>query len=213
MEPTLTFLANISTNDTPYTGTGSDDTNYMVVDASDSVVFTGGGILGLLPTPTCVSGTRDATIKPADGSYVVPQLYIEDSTTMHNVPLVGHNVNRYCMCVYIGGTASSDVYLEAWDDNTLSTTDSEILQGSTNSGNNSYLNAIRTTFGAPIWEPGWNGDSPNAAYLRGVDDRIGLSGLSSVTDTALYYNIYIRLESDSSVFHNTPVLSLRYLYT
>jgi hypothetical protein len=117
------------------------------------------------------------------------------------------------MCVYVNGTATSDVYLEAWDDSTLSTTALSVLQGSANSSNESYVNAIRTTGAAPPWGPGWSGSDVGAAYLRGTSDRVALANTSTVTDQALYYNIYIRLETDSSTFHNTPVLACRYLYT
>jgi hypothetical protein len=127
--------------------------------------------------------------------------------------LVGHNANRYTMGVYVDGTMSSDLYLEAWDDNSFSTTVLPILQGSANSSNESYINAIRTTSSAPPWAPGWDGSDTGAAYLKGTDDRVALKNASSITDEAVYYNIYIRLETDSSTFHNTPALAFRYTYT
>ncbi len=213
--PTITFLYNSTSNDTPYGGTGDPDATYSGINvSSDKLVFTGGGIQDdLLTTPTCVSGTRSATIRPSSVSYVIPETYVEDSSLMTHIPLVGHNVNRYCMCVYVNGTATSDVYLEAWDDNTLSTYDLPVLSGTVNNSNESCVNAIRTTDSAPPWGPGWSGGDVGAAYLRGTGDRVALSNTSTVTDKALYFNIYVRLETDSSTFHNTPVLAFRYLYT
>jgi len=213
--PTITFLYNKNAVDTPYTGTGAADSNYNVININtDKLIFTGGGIQdSLLTTPTCASGTRSATIKPSSTSYVIPETYVESSVQMTHIPLVGYNANRYCMCVYVNGTATSDVYLEAWDDNTLSTTVLPVLVGSANSSNESYVNAIRTTASAPPWGPGWSGSDSGAAYLRGTSNRVALSNTSTVTDKALYFNIYIRLETDSSTFHNTPVLAFRYLYT
>lgn len=214
-EPTITFLYNHGSSDTPYLGAGAPSGDWRVIDtvAPDLVVFTGGGILGSLPTPTCASGTRDSTIKPTVSSYVIPQMYVESGSLMYNVPLVGYTANRYCMAVYVSGEMSSDLYLEAWDSNSFSTTSSEVLQGSPNSSNNSYINAIRTTNSAPPWAPGWTGSDSEAAYLRGTSDRIGLKNSSSVANECLYYNIYIKLETDSATFHNTPILGFRYLYT
>ena len=213
--PTISFLYNKNAVDIPYGGTGAADSNYNVINInSDRFIFSGGGIDdSVLTTPTCASGTRSSTIRPSVSSYVIPETYVEDSSLMTHIPLVGHNTNRYCMVVYVNGYASSDIYCEAWDDNTFSTTALAVLQGSSNSGNESYMNAIRTTGGAPPWSPGWNGGDTGAAYLRGTDDRVALANASSVTDQALYYNIYVRLETDSSTFHDEPVLAFRYLYT
>lgn len=213
--PTITFLYNSTAGDNPYGGTGAPDATYSGINInSDKLIFTGGGIQDdLLTVPTCASGTRSATIRPSVVSYVIPETYVEDAVLMTHIPLVGHNANRYCMCVYVNGTATSDVYLEAWDDSTLSTTVLPVLQGSANSGNKSYVNAIRTTAAAPPWAPGWDGNTAGAAFLRGISDRIGLSNTPTVTNADLYFNIYIRLETDSPTFHNTPVLAFRYLYT
>lgn len=214
-EPTITFLYNSSGADAAYGGTGSADANFDIINInSATLVFTGGGIDDtVLTTPTCASGTRSATIRPSVSSYVIPETYVEQSSLMYHCPLPGYNVNRYCMCVYVNGTATSDVYLEAWDDNSFSTTNLAVLQGSANSSNESYINAIRTTGAAPPWGPGWDGNDSGAAFLKGTSDRIPLANASSVTDQDLYYNIYVRLETDSSTFHNQPVLAFRYLYT
>jgi hypothetical protein len=167
--------------------------------------------LGTLSTPTCASGTRDATIRPSVTSYVIPQTFVEQDQMY--ITLAGHNTNRYVFGIYCDGTATSDIYLEAWDDNSFSTTNIELLTGTTNSSNNSFVNAIRTTASEPPWGPGWSGTDSEATYLRGDTNRIGLANASSVTDQAVYYNIYIRLQTDCSTFHAEPVLGIRYLYT
>lgn len=219
-EPELTFgFSHFGTvGDTPwgYNGDIGEDPNVNgwkdISPATDLVVFTGGGILGALDTPTALSGTRDATIRPTTTSYVIPQTYVEKDA-MYHAQFCGHNVNRYAMGVHIKGHMTSDLYLEAWDDNTFSTTATEILTGTSNSGGNSYINAIRTTLVEPPWAPGWNGSDVGAAYLRGVEHRIGLNNTSTITDSTVYYNIYVRLETDCSTFHVFPVLGFRYLYT
>ncbi len=214
-EPTISFLYNSSGSDAAYTGTGAGDANFDVINInSATLVFTGGGIDdSVLTTPTCASGTRSATIRPSSTSYVIPKTYVEQGALMYHCLLPGYNANRYCMVVYVNGTATSDIYLEAWDDNSFSTTTLPVLQGSANSSNESYINAIRTTSSAPPWGPGWDGNDSGAAFLRGITDRVPLANASSVTDQALYYNIYIRLETDSSTFHDQCVLAFRYLYT
>jgi len=159
-----------------------------------------------------VSGTRDATIRPSVASYVIPQTYIEKDQ-MYIAQHVGHNVNRYAMGVYIKGHMTSDLYLEAWDDNSFSTTNLEVLTGTANSGGNSFINAIRTTSVEPPWNPYWDGNDDGAAFLRGVTYRVALNNSSTITDSTVYYNIYVRLETDCSTFHVLPVLGFRYLYT
>lgn len=213
MIPTITFLYNLSGVDTPYIGTGSPDSNFGVIDINNNrIIFSGGGIQDdLLTTPTCASGTRSPTIRPSSGSYIIPETYIETATLMYHCPLPGQNANRYCMAVCVSGTASSIIYLECWDDATLSTTNLPVLQGSVASSNESYVNAITTTNGAPA--PDWTGSSVNAAYLRGTSDRIALDTSSPITDKTLYYSIYIKLYDDSPTFHNTPIIAVRYLYT
>lgn len=218
-EPELIFgFAHTTAGDTPwgFTGGNEEDPNKNgwqdITPATDMVVFTGGGILGSLPTPTCASGTRDATIRPSVTSYVIPQTFIEKDM-MYHACNTGHNTNRYAMGVYIKGHMTSDLYLEAWDDNSFSTTDLEMLTGTANSGGNSFINAIRTTSSEPPWNPGWSGSDTAAAYLRGSSSRIGLNNTSTITDSTVYYNIYVRLETDCSTFHAFPVLGFRYLYT
>jgi hypothetical protein len=188
----------------------------------DTVIFTGGGIgdvdedIGDFTNhPTLVSGTRSPTIRPSVSSFVIPYVYVESGSTMYMVPLAGHNTNRYVFGVQVSGTVDGNMYLEAWDDITFSTTDSAVISGTSNSSNESYVNAIRTTDQSPPWAPGWNGDSTGAGYLKGQTDRVGLGTppVTSIEDEMLFYNIYIRLETDAPTFHNTPVLGFRYLYT
>jgi hypothetical protein len=218
-EPQLIFaFSHDSAGDTPWGFEGGNEENpnkngwLEITPTTDLLVFTGGGILGTLPVPTVASGTRDATIRPSVTSYVIPQTYVEKDM-MYICQYTGHNVYRYAMGVYIKGHMTSDLYLEAWDDNSFSTTSLELLTGTSNSSNNSFINAIRTTSVEPPWHPGWNGLDDGAAFLRGVTNRIGLNNTSTITDSTVYYNIYVRLETDCSTFHVFPVLGFRYLYT
>jgi hypothetical protein len=215
-EPIITFAFNHSGSDIPWTYFGYDgeETNkdgYRAISpATDHMVFTGGGILGSLQTPTTTSGSRDATIRPSTSPYVIPQLFVEQDI-MYHCALVGKNTNRYTMAVRITNTATSDLYLEAFSDNSMSSTDIEILTGTPNSSNNSFINAIRTTAVEPPSD--WSGNSSGAAYLRGTEHRVALNNSATITDSTVYYNIYIELPTDASTFHVQPVLAFRYLYT
>lgn len=218
-EPQLFFaFSHDSAGDTPwgFSGGNEEDPNkngwLEINPAVDLVVFTGGGILGSLPTPTCASGVRDATIRPSVAPYVIPQTYVEKEQ-MYICQHVGYNVNRYAMGVYIKGHMTSDLYLEAYDDNSFSTTNLQLLTGTPNSNFNSYVNAIRTTYVEPPWHPGWSGLDDGAAFLRGTTHRIGLNNTSVITNSTVFYNIYVKLETDCSTFHVFPCLSFRYLYT
>ena len=125
---------------------------------------------------------------------------------MHKVPLAGPHNYRYVFAVEVDGSTTSDVYLEAWDDTTHTTTDLPVLVGTTSNGNKSMVHAISTTNDYP-------GDFWVGTPIRGYESRIGLSGVTSLTDTVLYFNIYVEIPHDSTTFINTPILSLRYLYS
>jgi hypothetical protein len=216
-EPTLRFLYNKSSNDVPFDRYTIPDPNYgFITPGSDLIVFTGGGIDDVdkgIGSDTLAAGTRSSTIRPSTYSFVIPFTYVESGGTMYRVPLAGHNVSHYPFGVEISGTMNSDLYLEAWDDPAFSTFYLPVLSGTPNSIGKSYVNAIRTTYSGAPWHPGWNGSDAGAAYLRGTTDRIGLNNTSYITNSTVYFNIYIRLQTDCPTFHNTPVLGFRYLYT
>jgi hypothetical protein len=215
-EPFLKFVYNKDISDTPYSFYGPNPYWGEITPGVDTVVFTGGGIDDTdkaMGSNTLASGTRSATIRPSVTSFVIPYTYVESGSSMYRVILAGHNTNRYVFGVSVSGTMNSDVYLEAWDDVTFSTTTSPVLAGSTNSSNESYVNAIRTTDASPPWHPGWSGADAAGAYLRGTTDRVGLSGGSSITDDVVFFNVYVRLQTDTVTFHETPVFGFRYLYT
>jgi hypothetical protein len=220
-EPYLKYVYNNSIVDTPYNFFTGNANWREITPGVDTVIFTGGGIddfaedISNTAIDPLASGTRSPTIRPAVTSFVIPYVFVEDDTDMYRVYMAGHNTNRYIFGVSVSGTIEGNCYLEAWDDYTFSTTTSEVLVGSSNSSNESYVNAIRTTNQSPPWAPGWNGSSTGATYLRGDSDRIGLGTppVTNIQDEVLFFNIYIRLETDSVTFHNTPVFGFRYLYT
>jgi hypothetical protein len=224
-EPTLKFVYNHGASDVPYNFyTGHPDWR-EITPGSDVIIFTGGGIgdvdedIGdFVGHPTLASGTRSPTIRPSVLSYPIPHVYVESGDTMYMVPTAGHNTNRYVFGVAVSGTIEGNCYLEAWDNNSFSTYDLPVLSGTSNSSYMSYVNAIRTTDQSPPYHTAllkWDGSDVGAAYLRGQQYRVGLGTppSTSIENEMLYYNIYIRLETDSPTFHNVPVFAFRYLYS
>jgi len=223
--PTLYFLYNTTTDDIPYGGNGSPDSRWKLITITgtnpDMKVFTGGGINNGLPTPTAPLNSRDATIRPLTGRLPIPQTYIESPTEGHmvNVPLAGRTTNRYVFAVYVKGDITSDLYLEAWDDDNFNSFGTPVLSG-THDYPDSMLNTIATTYQTPI--DNWTGTTLSGGWqtpasgtgvcLRGSLSRLRLKGQDSVSDEALYYNMYVYLPYDAPLFHNQPVEAFRYLY-
>lgn len=224
-EPIITVVYNTSDNDVTYSGSGEAYGFWKIMDTAtisgitpDKLVFTGGGINPFLPN-NCDYGRREATMRPNSGALVVPQTFVESETDriMRLVPLAGKNSNRYPMGVYVNGYVASSVYLEAWDTQNFSSTSSEVLVG-TNNYPYSMISAVRTTHEAPTSD--WHGTTysgggssgSKSECLSGYDHRIKLKDADNVQNEFLSFNIYVLLPSDSSCFHNTPVLSFRYLY-
>lgn len=215
-EPILSFIYNYSETDSAYTGTGGpygDWKEIRTTDPMDVKVYTGGGIHQSLEVPTAAYGRREATIKPAVGTYPVPQIYIESeyNNIMYHVPLASGqpNSSRYVFGVYVEGEITSDLYLEMWDDDSFSTTNIPTLSGSVNYPH-SVFNAIRTTNDLPL--SNWTGDSTDATYLAGYNNRLGLKGSDSIQDEALYFSIYAAIPYDMDFTHDTPIEGYRYLY-
>lgn len=232
-EPTLTFLYNHSDVDARYdfyTGATGGSTWREITPGSDVVIFSGGGIDDWTPwliadetVMTLASGSRSPTIRPSSTSFVIPYVFVESDSTMYRVPSASNlgsaNTNAYAFGISVSGTIQGTLYMEAWDDNSFSTYTSEVLVGSANSSNESYVNAINTD-AAKVANGGvmpypWYGSTTGASYIRGTSDRVTFTGVgvTHITDEMLFYNIYIRLETDAPTFHNVPVLAFRYLYS
>jgi hypothetical protein len=211
--PTIKLLYNSTANDIEYTwssGGNTDGTFYPVIAVSGSatgsgiIVFTGGGIDDVFDGDP--KGSRSATIRPESGSIVVEKSFVEQDK-LYQVPLTGPLDKRYVFAVYVAGTTTSELYLEAWDDTNHITCNSTVLSGTSYNGNVSMIRAITTTTGYPGTD--WFGTP-----LRGYESRIGLYGNQwGFTDEVLYFNIYVKIPYDTPTFVNTPVLSLRYLYS
>ena len=207
-QPNIQLYYNTSYNDVPFdvAGVGEFVPVYNVVSGvtySGTIVFTGGGIDEVHDGDPV--GTRSATIRPESGYLVVPLTFVEQEV-MHQVPLAGPHNTRYVFAVKVEGSTTSDVYLEAWDDITHTTTDLPVLSGTAYNNYKSMIHAISTTFDYP-------GNMWVGTPLRGYESRVALYGSTAITDEVLYFNIYVQIPYDCDTFINTPILSLRYLYS
>ena len=215
-EPILSFMYNTSSDEISYTGQGEEVSpwkNMNLQGTADTKIFTGGGINGTISIPTAPFGSRDATMRPLAGAYIIPQVFIESTTDniMYNVPLAGRNTNRYAFGVYVDGYVASDLYLEAWDTSDFLTTYLPVISG-TNNYPYSMLNAIRTTDQSPP-DSSWHGTTTSgASSLSGFENRLRLKNADFIHNEAVYYNMYLQLPYDSELFHNQPVEAFRYLY-
>ena len=207
-QPSITLYYNNTSNDVIYDPTSSG-TFFPVNDTisgatySGTIVFTGGGIDDVHDGDP--AGTRSATVRPESGSLVVPYTFIEQDI-MHLVPLAGTHNYRYVFAVRVEGYTTSDIYLEAWDDLTHTTTNLPVLSGTLSNGYTSMVHAVSTTNDYP-------GDFWVGTRLRGYESRVALYGSTSMNDIILYFNIYVEIPYDCGTFINTPVLCLRYLYS
>jgi hypothetical protein len=232
-EPYLKFLFNHSSVDAPYdfyTGSTGGSNWLQITPGSDKAVFTGGGIddwspflIGDTAQMTLASGSRSPTIRPSVTSYIIPHVFVENSTTMYRVPsasqLGSPNTKAYAFAVSVSGTINGTLYMEAWDDYSFSTFSLPVLSGTANSGYDSYVNAINTDIakdanGGVMPYP-WTGATAGAKFLRGDEHRVSFIGAATeyITNEVFFYNMYIRLETDSPTFSNIPVIGFRYTYS
>ena len=207
-QPDITLYFNNTDSDIAYDATSSGVyfpviTTISGTTYSGTIVFTGGGLN--VVTDGDPVGTRSATIRPEAGYLIIPTTFIEQEV-MHAVPLAGPHNYRYVFAVEIIGSTTSDVYLEAWDDITHTSTVSPVLAGTQSNGYTSMVHAISTTNDYP-------GDLWDGTKIRGYESRVALYGSTAISDTILYFNIYIKIPFDSQTFISTPVISLRYLYS
>ena len=220
--PILSFFYNTSSSGVSYTGSGGEQGPWkkMILTTvsgftPDKVVFTGGGLNQSVETPTAAYGRREATLRPNTGTLIIPQTFVESETDsiMRHVPDAGKNANRYPFCVYIDGYCASDLYLEAWDNNSFNSTDITTLSGSLNYPW-SMFNAISTTSGTHIadWDGTTYSGTDKSGRLSGYSPRVRLKGVDEIQDESVYYNIYVELTWDMPLTHDTPVLAFRYLY-
>lgn len=218
-EPSVFWYYNAGSGDATAHGEGSaanDDWEAITVgSAGHSLVFTGDGV-----DDGDATGERDTVIIPAAGSLEVDKTFIDNGSTVEQVPLAGTDQgqqsggdNQYVFCIYFDGDTASAPYLEMWDDANHDSIALQPLGAGTPA--NSMVKGIVTTEGAP-GSANWVGHADAIAMAgSGNDNRLDLntgSAIGSAGDNC-YWNMCIRIPSTSTPFSSLPKTSLRFTYT
>lgn len=220
-KPNVTWLVNNTENDGANTGNatgGAGDlgSNWVVVDlVNDRLYFldaqqNDGDDPAVATYPVII---------PDTGVVEAPKTFLYDSSegVLDQVPLAGTTsggqgggANRYVFAIYFDGPTAGIPYLEAWDDANHATAYSEFLGGNgvdTESPADSTLLGIATTNGAPA-DAAWAG-TPLATDAS----RIALDAAALDAAKNLYFNLKQVIPSTFTPGSDTPVLTLRYLYS
>lgn len=213
--PTVTWLANITSNDGVNSGdatggAGGSSSNWLVLDNSnDKFMFTseeqndGDSTSGTLyPVPIPSSGDKEA-----------PKTFIWDNSAseLKQVPLAGTTLgmqdggnNRYVFCTHLSGATASTPYLEAWDSYARTSTDNEYL----NHSGSSLIKAIGTTSAAP------GSDTWSGVGLQGTTSRISLYTGAVPSAMNLYFNMKLVVPSTfTAQTYTSAIIGLRFLYS
>jgi hypothetical protein len=211
-QPNVYWFYNQGTNDVPKTPGVGEDANFRLIGAGHVLFWTGNGAMDGAPT-----NTRDTIKIPVSGSKEIPKTFIDNGSTIEQVPLAGTNqggqnggATRYVFCVHIDGPTVSRVFLEFWDNVNHDTINSQCL----GKGNpdNSYVKGITTTYGPPN-NPDWVG---NNEYKNlggnGVNNRLELSDAPLPGPAALYFNLAVRIPGTATPFAEVPIATVRFAY-
>lgn len=218
-EPSLFWFFNSGSGDATAheEGSGANDDWIAITtgSAGHTLVFTGPAA-----DDGDASGTRDTIIIPAAGTKEIDKTFIDDGSTIEQVPLAGTDQggqeggdNQYVFCIYFDDETASKPYLEMWDDDNHDSVAYEVLGDGT--PGDSMVYGIVTTSGAP-GSADWSGH-PDAVRMAGSgdDNRLDIN-IGSVIGSAggnIYWNQASIVPSTASPFSETPVLSARYTYT
>lgn len=218
-EPNLFWFYNDGSGDATAHEEGSGEHDDWVGITSGSaghtLVFTG---------PDAIDGdvttTRDTIIIPAAGSKEIDKTFIDDGSTIEQVPLAGTDQggqeggdNQYVFCVYFDGETASAPYLEMWDDSDHDSIAAQVLGLGT--PGNSMVYGIVTT-GASPGSADWAGHADAVRMAgSGSADRLDVNIGSAIGSAGgnIYWNMMIRVLSSATPFSETPCLSMRYTYT
>ncbi len=208
--PSVTILANKSTNDVACTNPAGD-ANFMVVDSGDMLTWRDAQQLH----NDAYSGVRYPVIRPSAGSLEAPKTFVVDSSEDKyiQVPLAGTTGGvqnggntRYVLAAYVSGATAGIPYLECWNTNQHALANNAFLGGGTPAS--STIRAIATTNGAP-GSTTWAGTP-----MSGTDSRIALDTAALTGAKYLYWNVKMVIPSTFEAQQLlTAVMALRILYS
>lgn len=211
----------MATNLTVYVNTtavdqdrGTSPGNYEQVDLSnDKLIFSAGSsaVADGLDTPTNTELNEAATIiQPTPVE--IDKLFLLDvsdvGVELKEIDLYGSTDTQYVINFSLDDATATEPTLEAWDDNTHSTANLNVLGVGTPSA--SMIKAVLTTGGSP--GASWSGtaiaggSAPNVLELNGGGGAFGSA-------TEIYVNLQVVIPGAySTPFTETPVLTVRYTF-
>lgn len=214
-QPNVYWFYNQGTNDVAKAVDALEDANFKLITAGASGhVFAPTGQAASDGNPT---NTRDNIVVPDTGSVEVDETYIDNGTTIEQVPLAGTNqgkqsggATRYVFCVHIDGPTTGPVYLEAWDNSNHNTITGKVLGSGTPV--NSFIKGINTTGAGPV-NADWVANNEHKNLAGSADaNRLILSAVALTGPTNLYFNLAIRTPAGAGPFNANPVFALRFDY-
>lgn len=189
--------------------------NFVQLDlANDKLIWSAGSanVADGLDTPSSVELDEAATIIQA-GDTEIDKLFLNDfsdvGAELKEIALAGSTDTRYVMCLEFDDVTSSEPTLEAFDDNTHTTADGNVLGAGVPV--NSMVKAVLTTAGLP--GAAWAGTPIAGSVLPNVLELNGGGGaLAGAED--IYINLKVVIPGGFSVpFSENPVITIRYTFS
>ncbi|MFN3467115.1 MAG: hypothetical protein ACK4WF_05375 [Candidatus Brocadiales bacterium] len=212
-QPNVYWFYNQGTNDVAKAVNALEDANWkLITTGASGHVFAPTGQAASDGDPT---NTRDNIVVPNTGTVEVDETYIDNGTTIEQVPLAGTNqgkqsggATRYVFCIHFDGPTTGPVYLECWDDSNHNTINSKVLGSGTPA--NSYIKGINTTSAPPV-NADWVANNEHKNMAGGADaNRLILSATALTGPTNLYFNLAIRVPAGAGPYNLNPVFTLRF---
>ena len=193
---------------------GAAPGNYVQADiANDKFIFSAGSaaVANGQDTPTTNELNAAATIiQPTDVE--IDKLFLLDvsdvGVELKEIQLAGSGDNRYVVNFSFDNATASEPTLEAWDDNTHTTANLDVLGLGTPA--NSMIKAVLTTGATP--GASWSGTAIAGASLPNILQLNGGGGAFG-SASEVYVNIQIVVPGAyATPFVNNPVLTIRYTF-
>jgi hypothetical protein len=199
--------------------TAVDDTrlaqpgNYVQMDlANDKLIWSAGSaaVIDGADTPSNAELDEAATIIQASATEIDKLFLLDFSDTgleLKEIDLAGSTDTQYVICFEFDNATASIPTLEAYDDNTHTTANNNVLGLGTPAS--SMIKAVLTTSGTP--GAAWTGTPIAGAVAPNVLD---LSGAPLAVATDVYINIKVEIPASyATPFIETPVLTVRYTFS
>ncbi|HUV84071.1 MAG TPA: hypothetical protein VMV86_00085 [Methanosarcinales archaeon] len=188
--------------------------DYIQLDlANDKLIWSAGStaVIDGADTPTSNELDEAATIittSPVEIAYLFLLDFSDTGVELKEIDNAGSGNFQHVLNLSFDGATTTEPTLEAWDDNTHSSANLNVLGSGTPA--NSMIKAVLTTAGVP--GAGWLGTPIAGAALPNVLQLNAGAG-ALVGATEIYINLKVDVPANHpNPFSETPVLTCRYTY-